>query len=187
MKRLVFTLMERTLYPILDYLDACKCKALAHRLKAQFRYIGVNVSFDPKAYFSSPALVSIGSYTCISPGGIFVGDITIGENVSIGPNLHIRTVNHRYEQASAIPYDRENVCKPVVIHDHVWIGADVCIGPGVTIGEGAVVGFGAVVTRDVEAGHIVGGNPAKTLKQRDMSHFEQLKQAGCWINKTPLK
>jgi len=53
-----------------------------------------------------------------------------------------------------------------VIHDHVWIGARAIICPGVTIGEGAVVAAGAVVTQDVEPYTIVGGNPARYIKDR---------------------
>ncbi len=56
--------------------------------------------------------------------------------------------------------------RPVVIGDHVWIGARALICPGVTIGEGAVVGAGAVVTRDVAPYAIVAGNPARVIGQR---------------------
>ena len=49
---------------------------------------------------------------------------------------------------------------------------------GVTIGEGAVIGMGAVVTKDVPKGAVMGGNPAKVIKYRDMERYEQLKQDG---------
>lgn len=54
---------------------------------------------------------------------------------------------------------------PVVVGDHVWIGTRVTLLPGVTVGDGAVIAAGAVVTKDVPAGALVGGVPAKVLKE----------------------
>mgnify|MGYP002521654289 FL=1 len=54
---------------------------------------------------------------------------------------------------------------PVVIGNNVWIGDKATILPGVTIGDGAVIAANAVVTKDVPAYSVVGGNPAKILKQ----------------------
>jgi galactoside O-acetyltransferase len=55
--------------------------------------------------------------------------------------------------------------KPIHIQSHAWIGMNVIILKGVTIGEGAIVGAGSVVTKDVPSWTIVGGNPAKVIKQ----------------------
>ena len=60
---------------------------------------------------------------------------------------------------------------PVRVHKEAWIGTGAIILSGVTIGEGAVVAAGSVVTRDVPAGAIVAGNPARVIKQRnDLTH-----------------
>ena len=58
------------------------------------------------------------------------------------------------------------VYKPVTIGNHVWIGCRCLILKGVTIGDGAVVAAGSVVTRDVPGGALVGGNPAKIIKEK---------------------
>jgi len=61
--------------------------------------------------------------------------------------------------------------KPVFIGDHVWICAGAIILPGVRVGEGSIVAAGAVVTKDVPAGHIVAGVPARVIRKvRAVSH-----------------
>ena len=68
--------------------------------------------------------------------------------------------------------------KQVIIDDYVWIGSDVIISGNVHIGEGAIVAIGSVVVKDVPRCAIVGGNPAKIIKYRDVEHFEKLKAEG---------
>jgi acetyltransferase-like isoleucine patch superfamily enzyme len=106
------------------------------------------------------------------------GGVSIGRYFHTGRGLTIYSTNHRYEQAESIPYERESVARPVKIKDFVWCGANVTIVPGVTIGEGAVIGAGSVVTKDVPDGAVVGGNPARVIKYRDMIRFNELKEAG---------
>lgn len=60
----------------------------------------------------------------------------------------------------------ELVASPIEIQDQVWVAADAFIGPGVTIGQGAVVGARAAVFKDVEPWTVVGGNPARVIKER---------------------
>ena len=55
--------------------------------------------------------------------------------------------------------------KPVKIGNNVWIGSNATILPGVTISDGAIIAAGAVVTKDVSENSIVGGNPAKLIKE----------------------
>ena len=89
------------------------------------------------------------------------GGIDIGDDVLIGPQTIIATLNHDPD-----PDKRGGMfAKPVVIADKVWIGARVTVCPGVKIGEGAIVGAGAVVTKDVPPRTLVAGVPAKVIKQ----------------------
>lgn len=110
-----------------------------------------------------------------------VGGITIGNNVSLGPEVLIWSSNHNYYSPESLPFDRNSKLKPVKIEDNVWIGARACIAPGVTIGEGAVIAMGAVVTKDVPPCAVVGGNPAKVLKYRDIEKYNQLKTENKFI------
>lgn len=124
-----------------------------------------------------PENCSIAEHTVINADAIIhcAGGVTIGRYVHIGHGLSIYSSNHNYQSSKSIPYDEIDVLKPVAIHDFVWIGSNVSIMPGVTIGEGAVVGGGSVITRDVPKYAVVGGNPARILKYRDVDVFERLK------------
>ena len=91
------------------------------------------------------------------------GGVYIGDDVLIGHNVCLLTLNHDFE-----PEKRAELHpSPIHIADKVWIGSNATILPGVSIGEGAVVAAGAVVTKDVEANTIVGGVPAKLIKKID--------------------
>lgn len=88
------------------------------------------------------------------------GGICIGDNVLIGHNAVLATINHDTD-----PRHRGNMTlKPIVIEDDVWIGANVTVLQGVTIGRGAIVAAGSVVTKNVDPYTIVGGVPAKFIK-----------------------
>lgn len=88
------------------------------------------------------------------------GGIHIGDDVLIGHNVVIATLNHEEN-----PSKRSNLIpSPVRIGNGVWIGSNVTVTPGVTIGDGAIVGAGAVVTRDVARNTIVAGVPARYIR-----------------------
>ena len=90
------------------------------------------------------------------------GGIYIGDDVLIGHNACLLTLNHEMD-----PENRADMHpKPIHIEDKVWLGSNVTVLPGVTIGEGAVVGARAAVFKDVEPWTVVGGNPAQFLKHR---------------------
>jgi len=87
--------------------------------------------------------------------------IVIGRNVNIAAEVRIYTREHDIDSP-----DFAEVGGKVVIGDYVYIGTRVTILPGVTIGKGAVVASGAVVTKDVSPFTLVGGVPAKFIRER---------------------
>ena len=91
------------------------------------------------------------------------GGIYIGDDVLIGHNACLLTLNHVSDPESRADMYPE----PVHIEDKAWLGSNVTVLPGVRIGEGAIVAAGAVVTKDVEPGTVVGGVPAKFIKNVD--------------------
>lgn len=91
-----------------------------------------------------------------------ISKVIMGNNVWIGPNTLITTINHPLS-----PKGRRQhlgISKPVAIGNDVWIGGNCTILPGVTIGNNVVVAAGAVVTKDVPDNCVVGGVPARKLK-----------------------
>jgi len=106
------------------------------------------------------------------------GGVEIKSYCHIGKGLTIFSSNHNYDSENFIPYDKKILLKPVCINKFVWIGANVTIVPGVTIGEGVVIGSGTVVTKDVPDYAIIGGNPHRILKYRNIETFNNLKKNG---------
>lgn len=108
---------------------------------------------------------------------IGAGGVTIGDNFHSGRGCKVFSVNHDFDGGDAVPYGRAVVEKPVVIGDNVWLGDDVLVMPGAFIGEGAVIGAGAVVAGRIEPCSVAVGNPARTIRMRDIAHYENLKAA----------
>lgn len=127
-------------------------------------HAGRNVSFQANFNCDNGRNISVGD-NFLSNYNLTILDIVpvkIGDNVMIGPNVDIYTVNHPLTATGR----REALAKgyPVTIGNDVWIGGKVTITPGVTIGDNVVVAAGAVVTKDVPANTLVGGVPAKVIK-----------------------
>lgn len=149
---------------------------LSLRKKVEFGELG-NGSIIKSGLFFGSHNTKIKSNVYVGPDSYWYGHggIEIGNNVIFGPKTTIWTVNHNYDSKVSLPYDEVDYHKKVIIHDNVWIGFGVIISPGVTIGEGAVIAMGSVVVKDVPALALVGGNPAKVLKERDPLKYEAVK------------
>lgn len=148
--------------------------------------IGKNSSIHWRAEFNQPAGVSIGHNTIIGNDAFLDGrmknfityrkthghPIQIGNNVSIAGEVRIYTMEHDIDSP-----DFAETGAAVVIDDYVVIGTRVTILPGVHIGKGAVVASGAVVTKDVGEFEVVGGVPAKYIRDRAKNLHYTLKFA----------
>lgn len=91
------------------------------------------------------------------------GGITLGDGCLIGHNVVFATLNHGFA-----PADRTSLYPaPIVLGKNVWVGSNSTLLQGIRIGDNAVIGAGSVVTKDVPANTIVGGVPARILRQID--------------------
>lgn len=93
------------------------------------------------------------------------GGVTIGDRVYTSPLAQIIAVNHVFDDPARPFVEQGITAEGIVIEDDVWIGAGAVITDGVTVGRGAVVAAGAVVTRDVAPRTLVGGVPARLLRE----------------------
>lgn len=117
------------------------------------------------------------NYNCIM---MDYAQITIGDNVWLGPNVSLLTANHPLEPKkrqvfhtddSFHPEKKGNweIIAPIEIGDDVWIGAGVTVLPGVSIGAGTTIGAGSVVTHDVPPNVLACGNPCRVIRSIDIS------------------
>lgn len=133
--------------------------------KRILKQCGTNVNIERNAVFS-PA-VSLGDNSGIGINCEVYGPVTIGNDVMMGPEVIIYTSGHKHDRTDITMIEQGfEEHKPVTIGNDVWIGRRAMIMPGVMIGNGCVIGAGAVVTKDIPDYSVVGGVPAKVIKNR---------------------
>jgi maltose O-acetyltransferase len=133
-------------------------------LRHALRHVGEDVVVRPP-FFCEYGAVSIGDRTFVNVDAVMldVVPITIGAACQIATRVQLLTATH--------PIDPEprrigwEYAEPITIADNVWLGGGVIVCPGVTIGEDTVVGAGAVVTRDLPAGVVAAGVPARVMRE----------------------
>ncbi|WP_193553970.1 acyltransferase [Rufibacter latericius] len=120
--------------------------------------------------------VHIGANTFVGLFDVVIGPVTIGNHVIIAQHVVISGLNHGYEHVKVPIKDQPCTTGEIVIEDECWIGANAVITAGVRIGKHSVVAAGSVVTKDVPPYSVVGGNPARILKQYnfDTAQWEKL-------------
>lgn len=139
--------------------------------KALLARLGAGSMIDYQTYFRYPWKISVGIGVSINRGCEFYGSmldgkahITVGDHCALAPRVRVLSATHDYGFLH-LP----DMSASVTIGKHVWIGAGATLLPGINIGDGAVVAAGSVVTRDVDPFTIVGGNPARFIKNRELN------------------
>ncbi|RFU85842.1 sugar O-acetyltransferase [Streptomyces triticagri] len=122
------------------------------------------------AYVKPPLYVDFGSYITVGAGtfvnssltALDVAPIRIGRDCQIGPNVQLLTPTHPLDPQQR--RDKLEAALPITIGDNVWLGGGAIVLPGVTIGDDSVIGAGSVVTKDIPAGVVAVGNPARVIR-----------------------
>lgn len=109
--------------------------------------------------------LTIGDRTFVNFGlvALDVAPITVGADCQLGPNVQLLTPIHPLD--ADLRRDKWEQAAPITLGDNVWLGGGVVILPGVTVGHDTVVGAGAVVSRDLPAGVLAVGTPARVLRR----------------------
>ena len=149
-----------------------KVRKFLRRLRMLFRRVRYRAwEVHPTSYLGKDSSIhsslKMGAYGYIGPHAVVPSGVTMGNYVMVGPSLLITGADHRFDLpgVAAIFSGRPDyeLCN---IEDDVWIGARVTVLKGVRIGRGALIAAGAVVTRDVPPYAIMGGVPARQIRQR---------------------
>jgi maltose O-acetyltransferase len=130
-------------------------------LLERFAHVGEGAEIRPPFHCDYGLNISLGAgvflnFNCVI---LDVVAVSIGDKTQIGPSVQILAADHpRYPAARAAGLE---FGRPVHIGRNVWIGGGAIILPGVSIGDDALIGAGSVVTRDIPAGAVAFGNPAR--------------------------
>lgn len=140
---------------------------ICKRLLAQ---CGDGANIESGADFGFGDTVWVGNNSDIGIDCQLWGEVHIGDDSFMGPEVIVRTVSHAFDRSDIpIRLQGSRPIQPVWIGKDCWIGTRAILLPGVRIGDHSIVGAGAVVTKDVEPWAIVGGNPAKLIRFRKVS------------------
>lgn len=96
----------------------------------------------------------------------YMGSIKIGQGVQLAPNCALYSYNHCIEPSKPVREQPLQTKGGINVGDEAWLGVGATVLDGVTIGEGAVIGAGSVVAKDIPAGAVAVGNPARVVQMR---------------------
>jgi putative colanic acid biosynthesis acetyltransferase WcaF len=127
--------------------------------------VGKDVRVSRNARFWAPWNVELGAHSVVGPGTELysVAPIVVEPYANIAQRCFLCTGSHDYRYLT-----RPLTSEAIRIERHAWLAAEVLIAPGVTVGRGSVCGARAAVFRDVPVWSVVGGNPARRIKNRQV-------------------
>ncbi len=139
---------------------------------ALLRMFGADIEKDAEVYASAriwaPWNLRMGHRSCLGPDVVCYNQdtVTLKDDAIVSQYAYLCTAGHDVGMMNTA--GDSLITAPIVLEGKAWVGSRAFIGMGVTIGEGAVVGATASVYKDVEPWTVVGGNPAKLIKKREL-------------------
>ena len=142
--------------------DRAARHALLETLLGSF---GAGSDIEPPFRCDYGANIHLGTNVFVNFGAVLldVVRIDIGDDCQLAPNVQLLTATHPIDPD--VRRTQWEWGEPIVLEPDVWLGGGVIVLPGVTIGAGTVVGAGAVVTKDLPAGVVAVGNPARVMRE----------------------
>lgn len=147
-----------------------KTKPHQHKLREKlikklFCKTGKKITVETPFFCDYGCNISVGenfyaNYGCII---LDVNRVTIGKNCMMAPNVALYSATHPVRAEER--YNGVELGKPITIGDNCWIGGGAVINPGITIGDNVVVASGSVVTKNFGSNLVIGGNPAKIIRE----------------------
>jgi maltose O-acetyltransferase len=134
-------------------------------LRELFGTVGDQVEIEPMVHVDYGFNIHLGDHFYANANCVLldVAEIRVGDQVMLAPGVQLLTATHPVD-----PVERTSGRElgfPITIGNRVWLGGGVIVGPGVTIGDDVVVGSGAVVVKDLPAGVVAVGNPARIVRE----------------------
>lgn len=139
---------------------------------ALLKLFGAQVEWDSCVYASvriwAPWRLRMGHKACLGPGVICYNQdwVAMEDDAVVSQYAYLCTAGHDVDMMNTA--DQSLITAPIIIRSKSWVGSRAFVGMGVEIGEGAVVGATASVYKSVEPWVVVGGNPAKMIKMRNI-------------------
>lgn len=134
-------------------------------MRKLFKKVGERVWMEPVFTCEFGKNITLGNDLYINFGCTILdcGQVTIGNNTLIGPNVSMYSANHSLDAEERIA--GALIPKPITIGNRVWIGGGTIILGGVEIGDDTVIGAGSVVNRSIPSGVVAAGNPCRVIRK----------------------
>lgn len=162
-KRIIWYFVNRTIFYCIPGIPLRQIRNLI--LRAFGAKIPLKSLVYPSAKIWAPWNLEVGKHSTIGPNTQVYNKskIIISNHCVVSQGVYLCTASHDIEDKKY-----SLISRPIILKESSWVAADAFIGPGVTIGEGSVVGARSAVFKDVKPWSVVGGNPAKFIKMREV-------------------
>lgn len=134
-------------------------------LRRWFGRVGSGIIIEPPFYCDYGRYMFLGNNVYMNFGCVILdcNEVHIGDNVMVAPYVQIYAAHHPIKASERIK--GPELATPVHIGNNVWLGGGTIVLPGVTIGDDTTIGVGSVVTKDIPAGVVAAGNPARIIRE----------------------